>query len=154
MNIFVLARDPTIAAQSLCDKHVPKMVLESAQLLCSVFPPDAAPYRRTHYNHPCAKWVRASNANYFWLLMHALSLCYEFQFRYGHPHKSSSVIAWCQNNIGGLVPRGPSTPHVQAMPDKYKHRNAVTAYRRYYIGEKASFAKWEKGRPPPKWWPK
>ena len=33
MNIFVLDSDPAIAAQMLCDKHVVKMILESAQLL-------------------------------------------------------------------------------------------------------------------------
>ena len=33
MNIFYLHPDPTIAAQMMCDKHVLKMVLETAQLL-------------------------------------------------------------------------------------------------------------------------
>ena len=33
MNIFVLDKNPTIAAQMLCDKHVPKMIVESAQML-------------------------------------------------------------------------------------------------------------------------
>lgn len=37
MNIFILDKDPIIAAQMLCDKHVIKMPLETAQLLCSVF---------------------------------------------------------------------------------------------------------------------
>ena len=33
MNIFVLSTDPVKAAQQQCDKHVPKMVVESAQML-------------------------------------------------------------------------------------------------------------------------
>ena len=33
MNIFYLDRDPRIAAQMMCDKHVVKMILESAQML-------------------------------------------------------------------------------------------------------------------------
>ena len=33
MNIFVLDKDPHIAAQMHCDKHVPKMIVESAQML-------------------------------------------------------------------------------------------------------------------------
>ena len=33
MNIFVLDRNPTIAAQQMCDKHVVKMIVESAQML-------------------------------------------------------------------------------------------------------------------------
>ena len=35
MNIFVLDRNPEIAAQQQCDKHVVKMILESAQMLCT-----------------------------------------------------------------------------------------------------------------------
>ena len=37
-------------------------------------------------------------------------------------------------------------------PDKYKDDDYVIAYRRYYINDKKSFAKWEKGRKQPKWW--
>ena len=33
MNIFALDKDPTQAARMMCDKHVVKMILESAQLL-------------------------------------------------------------------------------------------------------------------------
>ena len=33
MNIFVLDHNPKIAAQSQCDKHVVKMIVESAQML-------------------------------------------------------------------------------------------------------------------------
>ena len=33
MNIFFVDRDPVAAAQALYDKHVVKMILESAQLL-------------------------------------------------------------------------------------------------------------------------
>lgn len=33
MNIFYVHTDPVVAAQSLCDKHVVKMTLETAQIL-------------------------------------------------------------------------------------------------------------------------
>ena len=33
MNIFFLDKDPKIAAQMQCDKHVVKMILETAQML-------------------------------------------------------------------------------------------------------------------------
>lgn len=35
MNIFVLDKSPKIAAEFHCDKHVVKMILESAQMLCT-----------------------------------------------------------------------------------------------------------------------
>jgi hypothetical protein len=34
------------------------------------------------------------------------------------------------------------------MPDQYKHEDAVVAYRQYYLGEKARFAKWKFGNVP------
>ena len=37
MNIFILDKNPKKAAEYHCDKHVIKMILETSQLLCSVF---------------------------------------------------------------------------------------------------------------------
>lgn len=150
MNIFVLANDPVDAARSQCNKHVVKMVLESAQLLVTAFPPEASPYKHTHVNHPCSKWVRASLSNYEWLLKHAIELCIEYTHRYGKMHKSELVIA----KLG--VPKLPDvglTPFAQAMPEKYRNVDAVAAYRAYYINEKARIAKWAPRAQPPAWWP-
>ena len=36
MNIFVLDKDPKISAEMMCDKHVVKMIVESAQMLSTV----------------------------------------------------------------------------------------------------------------------
>ena len=33
MNIFALSNDPAEAAQMMCDKHIPKMIVEAAQML-------------------------------------------------------------------------------------------------------------------------
>lgn len=155
MNIFVLSDNPSIAAKHLCDKHVPKMVLETAQLLCSPFEPGVAPYKRTHYNHPCAKWVRESSSNYLWLCAHGFALCYEYNVRFGKIHKSGQVIEWCSKNWKELLdlPNIGSTEWPQCMPDQYKQSNTIYAYRQYYINEKASFAKWDR-RKKPYWWRK
>ncbi|MEK6880308.1 MAG: pyrimidine dimer DNA glycosylase/endonuclease V, partial [Nanoarchaeota archaeon] len=98
MNIFVLDKDPKIAAQYLCDKHIVKMILESAQLLCSQFECDA-PYKKTHYNHPCSIWTRTSKENYLWLIEHSLEMGLEYTKRYNKTHKSIKVIRWTQENI-------------------------------------------------------
>ena len=37
MNIFVLDESPVTSAQMQCDKHIVKMPLETAQMLCSVW---------------------------------------------------------------------------------------------------------------------
>lgn len=158
MNIFVLDEHPEQSAEFMCDKHVPKMILESAQLLCSSFKAGTAPYKRTHYNHPCAIWTRQTKGNFCWLLEHAYALGDEYFKRYnGKTHKSQQVLDWCWNNMASVTfekdPGDVLTPHPQCMPDKYKVTNdPVQAYRNYYKGNKSKFAKWEKGSPLPGWW--
>ena len=77
----------------------------------------------------------------------------EFEYRYKNRHKSSEVIEFIYTNNMGPKAKwfGYVTTFAQAMPDQYKHKDAVKAYRAYYIGEKKRFAKWT-NRTPPKWW--
>lgn len=49
---------------------------------------------------------------------------------------------------------GYKTLQPMAMPPQYQVQDVVESYRNYYKGDKAYFAKWEKGRLPPDWWPK
>ena len=153
MNIFVVDKDPEIAAQMLCDKHVIKMILESAQMLSGAH--ENGPYKRTHYNHPCSIWVRESRDNYEWLIKHAYALVFEHSFRYpkSKPHKSLDVIMWCEERIDELnFPRVGLTPFAQAMPSHYQAIDVVKAYRDYYLHEKSSIATWRKCRTAPYWW--
>ena len=147
MNIFVLDESPVVAAKYACDKHVVKMILESAQMLCSIHPQGDAPYRRSFYNHPCTKWVRESSSNYDWLIEHAYALCAEYTRRYNKIHKTEQVIDWCNKNRLELPDMG-LTPHPTCMPDYCKQESVVDSYRNYYINEKADFAKWKDGNVP------
>ena len=72
MNIFAVDECPLIAASQLCDKHVVKMVLETAQLASTTFHTRGldAPYRKTHENHPSAVWARTSRQNFEWMMLH------------------------------------------------------------------------------------
>ena len=151
MNIFYLDKDPVKAAQAMCDKHVVKMVLESAQMLCSIH--EDAPYRRTHYSHPSTKWSRTTRENYNWLLAHAYALCDEYTHRYGKTHKSQQVIDWCAQNIDKVkFNKSGFTQPPQAMPKIYHSPDSVYSYRKYYLMEKNSIASWKKNRNPPNWW--
>ena len=160
MNIFVLDLDPRKAAQMMCDKHIPKMILESAQLLCSPFEPGTAPYKRSHYNHPCAKWVRESEDNFNWLFDHAFALNKEYMKRYSLPktgldipHKSFEVCGWALSNVDKIqFSTQGLTPFAQAMPEECRRENVVEAYRTYYLTHKREIAKWEKGTDAPDWW--
>jgi hypothetical protein len=147
MNIFKLDESPVVSAKYACDKHVVKMILESAQMLCAVHPEGTAPYKRSFYNHPCTKWVRESAKNYEWLLMHAYALCDEYTRRYGKVHKTQAVIDWCDDNRLELPDIG-LTKQPTCMPDYCKTESVVDSYRKYYINEKAKFAKWKDGNIP------
>ena len=147
MNIFKLDESPVVSAKYACDKHVVKMILESAQMLCAVHPEGTAPYKRSFYNHPCTKWVRESARNYEWLLLHAYALCEEYTRRYGKVHKTEAVIEWCDNHRPEL-PNTERTKQPTCMPDYCKTESVVESYRKYYINEKAKFAKWKDGNIP------
>ncbi len=153
MNIFVLDQDPRAAAKMSCDKHVVRMIMETAQMLCTVARSlgyEDAPYKSTHSRHPCTLWAGQSSKNWEWLITHGLGLCDEYTTRYGKRHKSQDVIEWCMN-LGNIVQEGPLTPFAQAMPAKYKNDDPVQAYRDYYMAEKARFARWNYSDVPD-WW--
>lgn len=153
MNIFILDTDPALAAQYQCNKHVVKMIVESAQLLSTAWPANVAPYRHTHFNHPCAKWVRQSLANYAWLVQHAIALCSEYTARYNKTHKTHATIQWLASHKPNLPSIG-LTPFAIAIKDvTYHDPDPVIAYRAYYIGEKSRFARWEPKARQPAWWP-
>jgi hypothetical protein len=139
MNIFYLHLDPRVAAMYHCDKHVVKMIIESAQMLyCAhwVISPDRLPdtaYKMAHKNHPCTIWVRESYENYMWLCALAWWLCKEYQHRYGFQktHKTQSHIEWLLQNPPNL-PRLGMTQFRMAMPDEFKQENPLEAYRLFY----------------------
>ena len=161
MNIFFLDYDTQKCAQYHCDKHVVKMVLETAQLLCGVhhMTPQLqnnyrtstvqVPYKLSHKNHPCAIWSRESLSNYLYLCDLGLELCKEYTYRYGKRHKSQDVIEWCLINKPNIVDKNFTTPP-KAMPDEYKVNDVIESYRNYYRGAKKSFAVW-KHRNLPEW---
>jgi hypothetical protein len=152
MNIFVLDTDMVKSAHYTVDKHVVKMITEHNQLLCGVhhFNNAPAPYKKTHINHPCAKWARASLSNYIWLANYNKLLCAEYTNRYLKIHKGESVTDWCLENIPKLVDIG-LTKHALAMPDECMTEDVVVSYRNYYRHHKQHIASW-KHKQTPTWW--
>ena len=156
MNIFVLDHDPMVAAIMHCDKHVVKMILETAQMLSTahhVHNSAQAPfvYKKAHINHPCTIWVRESFENYDWSFQLFFALNREFSMRRGKNHESWIKMHKLLSN--NPAPRKSLTPFAQAMPEQYKCGDAVKAYRAYYKGEKARFATWNwNGAATPYWW--
>ena len=153
MNIFFLHNDPAIATLGMCNKHVVKMIVESAQMLSTAHRmldgyastyttksgirkyhalPDAREsilYRDTHANHPCSLWARATDSNYIWLYTHMESLCELYTEYYGKIHASSKLpLSILPTNI----PVGELTTFPMAMPDEFRIGSPVESYREYY----------------------
>jgi len=159
MNIFVLDESPIISAQMQCDKHIVKMPLETAQMLCTAhreldgddYADEENLYKRAYWNHPCTIWARQTDANYYWLYEHFLALGKEYTYRYGKTHASIDKLKDALCYAPATITLSSMTPVAQAMPDEYKNEDPIKAYRDYCINEK-HYAKWEKGRTKPEWW--
>ena len=145
MNIFFLDKDPSRAAKAQCDKHVVKMILETAQMLSTVahqhkYTGVTGIYKPTHSNHPMTKWVNTHKNNYLWACEHGLALCSEYTKRYDKVHKSEKLIQTlhdlCKSffTFGGGEPNSDFiTPPPLCMPDEFKDDDFVRAYRNYYV---------------------
>jgi len=144
MNIFYLDKDPVKAAQLQYNKHVVKMILESAQMLCTAhryYGNEDVPYKTAHLNHPSTIWCRQNSKQYMWLYNHMIALGDEYTKRYSKEHLT---ITKCKIPLMFLPPSIPCnqefTQPPQAMPDEYKHKSAIHAYWQYYIHDKKSIA--------------
>jgi hypothetical protein len=151
MNIFYLDEDPAVAAGMMCDKHVVKMILESAQMLCTAhrildgdqYANEARLYKKGFVDHPSTVWARASRYNYEWLWNHMAALLTEYTNRYGKVHATERLVDPLWVHPGNISEDESFSPPPQCMPDQYKCDDTVQAYRNYYLGEKMYMAKWD-----------
>jgi hypothetical protein len=105
-------------------------------------------YKASHIHHPCAVWARTNINNYMWLYELFVALCDEYTFRYGKIHKSYTLLQDVLSSPPLNISLDPFTQPAQAMPAEYKHEDPVQAYRQYYNGAKAKFARWTKQQVP------
>ena len=178
MNIFVLHTDPQVAASYLCDKHINKMIVESAQMLANCFteqdlqraPRTQSGNVRKHSfkHHPCSKWVLASSENAMWLVRHALAMDDQRYFAASRgdlckykEHFCIPFIRWCLNqflqdkHICGNCVQTPFTYAIGPTTNAAQHPSfdqldTVGKYRLYYQLDKP-FATW-KNRHVPHWY--
>lgn len=175
MNMFYLDSDPVKCAEYHYDTHVRKMILESAQLLSTahrivdgteIIKLDKAGRRRrtwilegemeevlyksTHFNHPVAKWLRESVANYEYLHDLYIQLGEEYEYRFGKKHKSMGLALWLSVPPEN-IPNKPFTTPAIATDDENKFiDNPIRSYRRYYATTKYSLYGYTK-REAPDW---
>lgn len=150
MNIFVLDKDTKKAAEFHCDKHVVKMIVETAQVLSSAHhmlgEEKEGIYKLAHKNHPCSIWARESLDNYGWLVRLGFDLVEEYEKRYGGYHKTSEVLYNLIDPPKSIKDKG-LTEFALAMPDQYKCKDPVKSYRAYYMAEKRNICTWKTSKP-------
>lgn len=149
MNIFYLSHCPEYAAKLQCDKHVVKMILETAQMLSTAHHElgsdySEVVYKSTHKNHPSAVWLRSNTENYTWAYQHFMALCREYTHRYGKTHLSETKLAKILCHYPDDLPYGTFTFPPKCMPDDYKDssKSPINSYQAYYRATKRSFAKY------------
>lgn len=175
MNIFYLDPNPRNCAQMHADKHVVKMILETAQLLSTAHRViDGSPfitknaigskltryvltderenllYKSTHVNHPSAIWVRQSVQHYNWLYQLFHELIIEYKHRYGKVHASSKLLEILSKPPHNLVDNGFIGP-TPAMDAHFIVANdPLLSYRNYYKIGKSDLLQYTK-RDKPYW---
>ena len=174
MNIFVLDRDPKLAAQYACDSHTGKMVMECLQMLrayVNTVAPEPVFYtQKTNKpvtgfkNHCCTTWIGESKAHYDWLVQLCKHLNQEWRLRYNHrrDHGAMADLPLIGSTLEGLNP-WPTTEHlswaiaVGGLFDGTRipysdTEKAVDLYRQFYIIDKSDKAAWA-FLDIPYWWP-
>ena len=176
MNIFSTYNCPKLSAQALDDKRVIKMILESAQMLCTaihlhskednnIINTQAAElYKSTHVKHPCTIWTAYSIENWMWLYDHIRYLCEEYSYRFNNRvHKVESKFIPSILEYKYLLPEKGLTKFANCCRGEFKNGISVDyreiddvleAYRLYMCAKWQNDARtpiWTKRRAP-KWY--
>lgn len=152
MNIFATDPCPIKSAQTLDDKRVVKMCLETAQILSSAMHRYGlkTTYRPTHMNHPVVLWAGNSAENYLWTFEHLLALLEEYQLRYGKEHKCAELLEELFEGAMHLPSRG-FEPHRNCARNTAKgidYGELEDVYEAYklYLSDR-----WDTDTRPPTW---
>ena len=184
MNIFYVHKDPVVSAKMLIDKHVVKMIIESAQMLSTAHRlldgeqyedktkagrrikrwrlsnkvNEDIIYKASHMKHPSTVWVMDNVLHYNWLYKHMIALNDEYKKRYNHTKNHVTI-----DKLGDILKHPPknakynkmATDPKPAMPEHCKvPGDSVASYRKYYILEKRRFATWKSPAKMPDWYKK
>ena len=180
MNIFILDNDPIVSAQLQCDKHVVKMIVESAQMLSTAHrmldgilekrpsksgkrmvnywrmqddEMESTLYAAVHTGHPCTVWTMESNNNYNWHYVHFVALCDEYKYRYGKTHATDTKLREVLKSPPRNIKVGYKTKAPLAMKSNPEcmFDDVVESYRAFYQTKQDRFKMaWTK-RPVPEW---
>ena len=149
MNRFLINYSPELCARDLCDKHVVKMPLEEAQMLCTTvrlhapeYAEEAGLYRAVHQKHPCTIWAGQTRANYLYSLDMFREMCREYTHRYGKVHASWRLYD-ALVDATQYVPDGNITPHPECFSEHTDLKSGrpwpIQSYRKFYMTKQRRF---------------
>ena len=173
MNLFYLDEDFDKSAQYHVDKHIVKMPLEAAQLLCTaVWVDEVLGFVPRALNKEERKILNEEKAKIKHLPLEERPITPYLPMMYNHPctiwtRSSLDNFEWvhCYANAlndeyyyrygklhKSVMEVINELPFGMAMPDELKDEDDVVgSYRLYYHTDKATFAKWSH-RDTPDWW--
>lgn len=162
MNIFVLDSNPSIAAEMHCDKHVPKMIIEHAQMMAAAYYSTLGISRKKEISGREAQvaslfsgWPRKKpdGSEWYYAISHINHPCTVWT------RESLDNFYWVLQCTEGLcrefekrwnkkhkiaaivewmysnppvLPSKNITPFAKAMPLCYQTEDAILSYRKYY----------------------
>ena len=184
MNIFALSPVPEVAAKWHCDKHVVKMILESAQMLSTAHrvldgeeerrlsssgkrmskywvlqdeEKETKLYKAVHMKHPSTLWTMESHMNYKWHYQLFKCLCKEYTYRYGKVHTSETKLLDILKEFPKNIKRSYMTPFALAMgsnPECMDNDDPIGSYQSFYQTKQKRFSMKWTKRETPHWFKK
>lgn len=141
MNIQQVSRNPRKCARALDDIRLRKMVLEAAQVLCTVVNLRAGeqvtPYKNSHVHNPITQWAM-KKTHWSWLWLWGDELGKEYIHRFGKPHASHQVILDLRKTHKFMMKNDPrpkywhnSARHKQLGIDFHHIKDTRKAYKAY-----------------------
>ena len=138
MNIFVLDEEPAVAAQMLCDCHLRKMCVETAQILSGVMLRrwmallDGMP-KPQNINHPVIVAADSTADATNWTCFYFYSILREFHIRFKKHHKYFAIFPLYFDSLVGINLSDDHSKLATCCGDlDVSGLDIVSAYRKYY----------------------
>lgn len=150
MQLFILDYAPAVSARSLCDKHLRKMCLETAQILSSVMV-----YRNLLLNenmpnpyntfHPVIRALDSPlKIDYAVIYNSALHAEYRRRFGKNHAYKDLCKLYWQKLFNGNFIFPAAECTFARAFKGiEIAQKDIVQAYRSYYCYKKTQITDWQ-----------
>ena len=147
MQLFILDHSPAAAAQMLCDVHLRKMCLETAQILSGTafLQGKKLPESMPGIYNPAHPVIKAINTPFKvnWTIDHFSALHREYFHRFGKTHAFTPLVPLYHDLLYANDPGEPQWDFARAFKNfSTDIPDIVQAYRAYYRHKKTLIKRW------------